>query len=152
MIYCDTSFLAALYLPEDVFEPVARPIAAGWDRGVPFPWLSEIELCTTIYRGIGRNLYDKSACTAILRQISSDKAAGILLPRLLDSMMLFNSAMDLSRRFTATHQCRTLDILHVAAALEFKAKTMASFDNRQRQLASSTGLSLLPEVLPKTLQ
>jgi hypothetical protein len=33
LIYCDTSFLAALYLPEDVFEPVARPIAADWDRG-----------------------------------------------------------------------------------------------------------------------
>jgi predicted nucleic acid-binding protein len=82
-----------------------------------------------------------------LRQISADKAAGVLSPRLLDGMILFNAAMDLSKRYTAIHQCRTLDILHVAAALELKAETVASFDNRQRQLASSTGLNLVPEIL-----
>jgi hypothetical protein len=83
-----------------------------------------------------------------LRQISADKAAGILSPRLLESAVLFNGAMDLSKRFTAIHQCRTLDILHVAAALEFKANTLASFDSRQRQLAASVGLDLLPESIP----
>ena len=148
MIYCDTSFLGALYLPEEVFEPVARTISAAWEISIPFPWLTEIELCNAVYRGLGRKLYDKGTCVAVLRQISADKAAGILSPRLLESAVLFKGAMDLSKRFTAIHQCRTLDILHVAAALEFKANTLASFDSRQRQLALSVGLDLLPESIP----
>ena len=147
-MYCDTSFLCALYLPGEKFEPVARPILASWGKSIPFPWLTEIELCNAVYRGLGRNLYDKGTCNAILRAISADKPAGILAPRLLDSAILFKGAMDLSKRFAAVHQCRTLDIFHVVAALEFKAKTLASFDNRQRQLAASAGLNLLPEILP----
>jgi predicted nucleic acid-binding protein len=148
LIYCDTSFLGALYLPEEVFEPIARTISANWDSSILFPWLTEIELCNAVYRGLGRKLYDKGTCAAILRQISADKTAGILSPRLLESELLLKGAIDLAKRFTAAHQCRTLDILHVVAALEFKADTMASFDNRQRQLAASTGLILLPERIP----
>jgi len=148
LIYCDTSFLGALYLPEDVFEPVARSIAASWNTSILFPWLTEIELCNAIYRGLGRKLYDKGTCTAVLRQISADKASGILASRVLESATLFKGAMDLAKRFTPMHQCRTLDILHVVAALEFKAKVMASFDHRQRQLASSVGLSVVPEIIP----
>jgi predicted nucleic acid-binding protein len=147
VIYCDTSFLGALYLPEEVFEPVARTISADLDRSIPYPWLTELELCNALYRGLGRNLYDKRTSAAILRQISADKTAGILSECLLDSTALFNGAMELSKRFTAAQQCRTLDILHVAAALQCKAQTMASFDNRQRQLAVSVGLKLLPETL-----
>lgn len=147
-MYCDTSFLCALYLPGEKYEPIARTVSAGWDRGIPFPWLVEIELCNAIYRGVGRKLFDKRTRTSILRQISADKTAGILSERLLDSAVLFKGAMDLSKRFTAVHQCRTLDILHVVAALEFKAKTLASFDSRQRRLAASAGLNLLPDTVP----
>jgi predicted nucleic acid-binding protein len=82
-----------------------------------------------------------------LGQISADKNTGILSVWLIDSTALFKGAMELSKRFTAAHQCRTLDILHIAAALEFRAETIASFDQRQRKLAASAGLNLLPENL-----
>lgn len=147
MIYCDTSFLAALYLPEEVFEPRARAISANFERSIPYPWLLELELSNAVYRGLGRNLYDKRTCTAILGQISADKNTGILSVWSIDSTALFKGAMELSKRFTAAHQCRTLDILHIAAALEFRAETIASFDQRQRKLAASAGLNLLPENL-----
>jgi hypothetical protein len=42
---------------------------------------------------------------------------------------------------------RTLDVLHVAAALLLEAKILASFDEQQRRLAASAGLKLLPETL-----
>jgi len=147
LTYCDTSFVAALYLPEEIFEPKARTISANFDRGIPYPWLLELELCNTVYRGLGRNLYDKRTCTAILGQISADKNAGILSVWSIDSAVLFRNAMELSKRFTPLHQSRTLDILHVAAALEFRADTIASFDQRQRKLAGGAGLKLLPENL-----
>jgi predicted nucleic acid-binding protein len=142
--YCDTSFVAALYLPDEIFEPQARTISAKFDRGIPYPWLLELELCNTVYRGLGRNLYDKRTCTAILAQIAADKNAGILSVWSIDTAALFRNAMELSKRFTAAHSSRTLDILHVAAALEFRADTIASFDQRQRKLAAGAGLNLLP--------
>jgi predicted nucleic acid-binding protein len=42
---------------------------------------------------------------------------------------------------------RTLDVLHVAAALLLEAKILASFDERQRRLAASVGLKVLPETV-----
>jgi predicted nucleic acid-binding protein len=147
VIYCDTSFLVALYLPEESFEPQARTISAAFEQGIPYPWLLELELCNTVYRGLGRSLYDKRTCTAVLKQISADKDAGILWSAPIDTAILFGRALDLSKRFTPIHQSRSLDILHVAAALEFKADAIASFDHRQRKLALSAGLQLLPKTL-----
>jgi predicted nucleic acid-binding protein len=147
LIYSDTSFLAALYLPEEVFEPRARTIASNFDRSIPYPWLLELELYNAVYRGLGRNLYDRRNCNSILRRISADKNSGILSAWSVDNAALFKRAMELSKRFAAAHQCRTLDTLHVAAALEFRAETMASFDHCQRKLAASAGLKLLPENL-----
>jgi predicted nucleic acid-binding protein len=149
LIYCDTSFLGALYLPEEVFEPIARAISASLEQSIPFPWLIELELCNAVYRGLGRNLYNKEVCTSILRQIAADKASGILASCLLDSTNLFKGAINLSKRFTAMHQCRTLDVLHISAALELGAQALASFDMRQRKLAASASLNLLPEILPQ---
>ena len=39
---------------------------------------------------------------------------------------------------------RTIDLLHVAIALEAKATTFLSFDNRQRKLAKAAGLEVKP--------
>jgi hypothetical protein len=55
--------------------------------------------------------------------------------------------MKLSTEYAARYLTRTLDVLHVAAALLLEAKTLASFDDRQRRLAAGVGLQLLPETL-----
>jgi predicted nucleic acid-binding protein len=49
-------------------------------------------------------------------------------------------AADLSRRHTAVLGCRSLDVLHVASALELKAKHFLTFDRRQQRLAQATGM------------
>jgi predicted nucleic acid-binding protein len=38
---------------------------------------------------------------------------------------------------------RTLDVLHVACALELKLRRFLSFDERQQQLAAAVGLRLV---------
>jgi hypothetical protein len=53
-------------------------------------------------------------------------------------------ASDLSARHTTRIGCRSLDILHVAAALELGAVRFLSFDGRQRQLARRAGLRTGP--------
>ena len=148
MIYCDTSFLGALYLPGAKFEPVARELASAFTEPMAFPWLSELELCNSVYRGTGRNIYSRQVCASILRQIAQDKNAGLLFLWPLDLLPHFRKAMELSKQFTPIHLCRSLDVLHVAAACLLGPGEFASFDARQRKLAASAGLKLLPETLP----
>jgi predicted nucleic acid-binding protein len=40
--------------------------------------------------------------------------------------------------------CRTLDIIHVAAALVLGIKEVVTFDGRQRALAKQVGLTVKP--------
>jgi predicted nucleic acid-binding protein len=148
VVYCDTSFLGALYLPGEKFERVARELAFTFTEPMAFPWLSELEVCNSVYRGAGRNIYSRRICAGILRQIARDKAAGLLFSCPVEPPAHFRKAMDLSKRFTSTHLCRSLDVLHVAAACLLETPEFASFDTRQRKLAASAGLKLLPEILP----
>ncbi len=52
----------------------------------------------------------------------------------------FDTCISLAHRFTAKLGCRTLDALHVAAALELGAEEFWTFDERQKQLAAAVGL------------
>jgi hypothetical protein len=135
-------------LPGEKFEPSARARASTFAEPIAFPWLSELELCNSVYRGAGRNIYSRRICTRILRQIAQDKATGLLFSWPLDLLPHFRKAMELSKQFTQTYLCRSLDVLHVAAACLLEAREFASFDLRQRKLAAGVGLKLLPETLP----
>jgi predicted nucleic acid-binding protein len=52
-------------------------------------------------------------------------------------------AADLSRRHTVALGCRSLDVLHVASALELQARYFLTFDSRQQKLAQATGMKLV---------
>lgn len=53
-------------------------------------------------------------------------------------------AEELSAGHAATLGCRTLDIIHVAAALVMGVKEFATFDHRQAALARSAGVAVKP--------
>ena len=53
-------------------------------------------------------------------------------------------ADELSAGHSATLGCRTLDIIHVAAALVLGAKEFVTFDTRQGALAKQVGLTVKP--------
>ena len=53
-------------------------------------------------------------------------------------------ADELSASHSALLGCRTLDIIHVAAALVLKAKEFVTFDARQGALAKQAGLTVKP--------
>ena len=57
---------------------------------------------------------------------------------------VWERALSLSRRRSARLGTRTLDVLHVAAALVHKPDVFYTFDERQRQLARAERLSVLP--------
>jgi hypothetical protein len=87
-------------------------------------------------------------CTKILRQIREDQSNGVLKACRLAFDAHFAQAIALTERFTANHNCRTLDVLHVAAAIILEAPQFASFAVRQRKMALDLGLEIFPEQLP----
>jgi predicted nucleic acid-binding protein len=52
-------------------------------------------------------------------------------------------AEGISRAQSARLGCRTLDVLHVATALELGLRSIVTFDRRQQQLARDVGLRVV---------
>jgi hypothetical protein len=52
-------------------------------------------------------------------------------------------AGELSREYTPSIGCRSLDVLHVASAVELEFKRFVTFDVRQQQLAKAVGLKVV---------
>lgn len=69
---------------------------------------------------------------------------GLLVRRRVDDHRLFPHATRLSQFHTTSSAFGALDILHVATALELRATTFLSFDNRQLGLAEAEGLNVAP--------
>jgi predicted nucleic acid-binding protein len=53
---------------------------------------------------------------------------------------VWDTCVELARRHGSRLGMRTLDSLHVAAALELAAKTFWTFDEKQAKLAAAAGL------------
>jgi len=64
--------------------------------------------------------------------------------RYVQADLLWRATLDrageLSRKHTPTLGCRSLDVLHVASALELGLRYFLTFDLRQRRLAEAVGL------------
>ena len=91
-----------------------------------------------------RGRITESELNQALSEIESDIAAGILIPTDIASTAHWSECRRLSATHTLTLGSRAYDITHVAGALILGADTFLSFDQRQRTLAASAGLSVAP--------
>jgi predicted nucleic acid-binding protein len=57
---------------------------------------------------------------------------------------IWESSIDLARRYGPALGVRMLDSLHVACALELKSRQFWTFDERQARLAEAVGLDTNP--------
>jgi hypothetical protein len=87
-----------------------------------------------------RALIGAEAVRDALASLDEDFEGGRYVEAQVPWRAALKRAAALSRRYTASLGCRSLDILHVAAALELGLPTFATFDGRQHQLARETGL------------
>ena len=78
--------------------------------------------------------------TDALASLEEDFAEG----RYIQADLLWRAALkragDLSRKHTPALGCRSLDVLHVASALELERKNFLTFDRRQQKLAEAAGM------------
>jgi predicted nucleic acid-binding protein len=87
----------------------------------------------------------KGEARAAYAVIQKDLAAGVYATQPV-SAMVFDSAKRISLKYTAGIGSRSLDVLHVAAALAMSAEVLLSFDDNQRKLAKAAGLRAAPAI------
>lgn len=75
------------------------------------------------------------------RLLEKDRTAGLWLEAEIPEDA-FEVCADLARRYGSRLGMRTLDSLHVACGLQFKAEQFWTYDERQAKLAKIAGLKL----------
>jgi predicted nucleic acid-binding protein len=141
--FADTGFIASLYLEESTSK--AADAALGTKRfPLPLTPLAALELRNAFNRAVQRQRITAAQRDALWQDVETDIASGFLVLTPVAADELYHKARQLSDRYTPTLGTRSLDLLHVAAALVLEAKVFFSFDDRQRKAAASEGLKVKP--------
>jgi predicted nucleic acid-binding protein len=143
--YADPSALLKLYIHEP--ESAAMSGWRGRTKGaLPMTPHGRIEIVNGIGLAAFRKVISAEALRDAIASFDEDFAEG----RYRDADVLWRATLrradDLSRAHTPALGCRTLDVLHVATAIELGLRYFVTFDGRQRELADAAGLK---PVIPK---
>lgn len=141
--FADTSFIASLYLKEST-SAQARAAVQAAPVTLPLTPLGTLELRNAFNRAVQRQRITLAQRDALWQDVEADLASGFLVPTPVACDELHKRARQLSDRYTPTLGTRSLDLLHVAAALILEAREFLSLDDRQRKAAASEGLKVKP--------
>jgi predicted nucleic acid-binding protein len=141
--YPDTSFVLSLYL-QDVHSPKAAAHLAGRNRPLAVSALLAFEVEQAIDRAMFRRTLAPAQGHKALSDWQADLASGAVEIVGTDWPQAYEEARRIARLRTVTEGYRSLDILHVAAALVSEAEELLTFDERQRKLAQAEGLKVKP--------
>jgi predicted nucleic acid-binding protein len=136
-VYADTSFFVSIYIPDRHSSRTEQLLS-----GKPRVWLTSFHRAEWAH-AIAQHLFRKELSPIEARRVKAeferDRRSGLWLEvNLPDSA--WEICADLANRHGSRLGCRTLDSLHVAAALELEAEVFWTFDERQARLAKMAGL------------
>lgn len=138
-IYVDSSFLVSVYLPDS-----HTLTSLGRLSRKPRIWVTpfhEAELVHAILQQVFRGSIPPDRGNKAIRDFRMD--CDVRLWEIADFPgNSYISAISLAESYVARLGMRTLDSLHVAAALELKAERFWTFDERQAKLAKAAGLKV----------
>lgn len=141
--FADTGFLASLYLEEATSKAADAALGARREP-LPITPLAMLELRNAFNRAVQRGNITAAERDALWQDVETDIANGFLVLTPVASDPLHNKARQLSDRYTPALGARSLDLLHLAAALLLKSEIFFSFDERQRKAAAGEGLKVKP--------
>ena len=133
-IYFDTSFLVSLYARDANFSKAVSAVPA--DAVKMFTQFGELEFANALRLRVFRSQLKEAEARAIRQNFQRDLAARVFQYHPFNPEWL-ERAMLLSRGHTAALGVRTLDLVHVASALELEADLLFTFDDSQRALAKA---------------
>ena len=141
--YADSSFLVSLHRA-DSFHDAAHAFMGKAGLSLAFTPLHRIEVRNALRNAVAGGDMKSAERGLAFRQIEEDLRDGLLIHTPVNWTDVFRRGDELSETHSAAHGQRTMDLLHVAAALECGATTFLSFDARQRKLAKAAGLKVKP--------
>ena len=141
--YVDTSVLFSLYA-QDANSARADGQRKNYSDPLPFSIFHRLELRNALSLAIFQKHLTNADVVAIWTTIEGDISAGSLRTGGGLWHRVFSEAEALSTTFSPTIGCRTLDVIHVAAAKLFGSTDFCTFDPRQSSLASQIGLGIIP--------
>jgi len=138
-IYPDSSFIASLYLLDGHLPEARRRMGQQ-----PVLWLTQFnrtELAHAVGQYVFRGTISSLEADKVWSNFQKDCRQGVWTPVNLPEQ-LWETSIDLGRRYGPILGVRTLDSLHVACALELRADKFWTFDERQAKLAEAVGLDV----------
>jgi predicted nucleic acid-binding protein len=145
----DTSFLCALYVPQD-----NSPAAAAHFRDMPevlhvsglllYEFRQSVRFQIWLHRQDRKKGYPQTIAEAALAKLQTNLEAGALVVATTDWADVHRRAEQLSARHTGTQGHRAFDMLHVATALHLGAREFLTFDAGQRKLAATEKMRVKP--------
>ena len=138
--YADTSLLFSLYATD------ANSIRAdAWRRAnpapLPFTAFHRLELRNALSLALFQQRLTLAEVQAAWQEVENDCAAGLLVGRGGLWHRVLVDAETYALNHTPALGCRTLDVLHVAAAKLIGTTEFCTFDTRQSTLAGQIGLA-----------
>ncbi len=144
--YFDTSFLVALYVPNDHTPAALRHRSHHEQLTISFNPLHRLELRTTVRQCAYGGLISEANARRILRHIEEDLDDGTLVHHALEWTDSLRTAETVAARRGLKMSCRSLDLWHVAAALADRSEGFVTFDKDQFELARAEGLrAVMPQ-------
>jgi predicted nucleic acid-binding protein len=135
--YADTSVLVSLYIP-DKHSTQAEFLMTSH----PVVWVTPFHVAEwthAVEQQVFRRAASRAEADQAHERFRQHRESGVWLEVALPELA-FEVCAQLGRRYGAGLGLRTLDTLHVAAALELKAGRFWTFDDRQKKLARAVGL------------
>ena len=141
-LYYDSGVLVKLYVREDRSDEVTRFVARRGES-VAVNRLHELEIRNALRLKRFRDEIDDVQLAASLGMIAADFAERRLIRHEADWQVIHDEAERLSAVTGATVGVRTIDVIHIAAALTQMATGVVSFDRRQLAAARISGLRVV---------
>lgn len=141
-IYVDPSALAQLYIRQDGSLKMVN-----WRRRFPDSLTvthhGKTEIINAISLALFRRDIPAEEAEKAFAYFEDDFTSG----RLIQADILWRAALQRAAELSRTHTpglgTRSLDVLHVACALELKQRGLLTFDGRQGKLAAAVGLKTI---------
>ena len=149
LAYADTSLIVKSYFDEPG-SAEADSVLRGLGAPLAYTPMHEVEVPNAIYLKRFRGEINEEQERAVLDALRSDLREGLLRrPDFLDLRKVFVRAVVLAEKHSSQTGTRSLDLLHVATALECGSADFVSYDKRQRKVAAAEGLRVMPRTLKR---
>lgn len=143
VVYADSSFIVSLYL-RDANSAAARQAMKEYPAGIALSRIAGLEVKNAFRLALYRQWIQAIQEARVQSLFDEDSDGGFLRSVPFATDEIFSEAERLSRSHSKHFGSRSLDVLHVACARVIELQDFASFDARQRELAESVGLRVVP--------